>query len=61
MHERFMRAALAEARRADAAGEVPVGAVVVVAGEIAGTGFNQPIATHDPTMIDRARWLAVQH
>ena len=49
MHERFMRAALAEARRADAAGEVPVGAVVVVAGEIAGTGFNQPIGTNDPT------------
>ncbi len=49
MHERFMRAALAEARRADAAGEVPVGAVVVVGGEIAGTGFNQPIGTNDPT------------
>ena len=44
-----MRAALAEADRAEAAGEVPVGAVVVIDGEIAGRGFNQPISTHDPT------------
>ena len=44
-----MRAALAEANRAEAAGEVPVGAVVVVNGEVVGSGFNQPIATQDPT------------
>lgn len=44
-----MRAALAEARKAGDAGEVPVGAVIVIDGTIAGTGFNQPIAAHDPT------------
>ena len=44
-----MRAALAEANRAEAAGEVPVGAVVVIDGEVVGSGFNQPIATQDPT------------
>ena len=32
-----------------ACGEVPIGAVVAVGGEIAGTGFNQPISTLDPT------------
>ena len=47
--DRFMRAALALARDAADRGEVPVGAVVVVNGQIAGRGFNQPIATHDPT------------
>jgi len=44
-----MDAALAEARRARDAGEVPVGAVVALNGEIVGRGFNQPIASHDPT------------
>jgi len=44
-----MRAALAEARTAGAAGEVPIGAVVVLDGAIVGTGFNCPIGTHDPT------------
>jgi tRNA(adenine34) deaminase len=48
-HERLMEAALAEAARARAAGEVPVGAVVAIDGEIVGRGFNQPIGTHDPT------------
>jgi tRNA(adenine34) deaminase len=47
--ERFMRAALHAARQAQGRGEVPVGAVVVVDGEIAGAGCNQPIATRDPT------------
>jgi len=45
----FMRAALALARQAWAAGEVPVGAVVVKSGEIIGQGFNRPISGHDPT------------
>lgn len=45
----FMRAALDEARLALAAGEVPVGAVVVRAGEIIGRGHNQPVSGHDPT------------
>jgi tRNA(adenine34) deaminase len=48
-HEPFMRLALDEARRARDAGEVPVGAVVVVDGAVAGTGFNQPVGAADPT------------
>ena len=47
--EQFMRRALELAERAREAGEVPVGAVVVVHGEIAGEGHNQPIAAHDPS------------
>jgi tRNA(adenine34) deaminase len=49
VHETFMRAALAEARLALERDEVPVGAVVVLAGEVVGTGFNQPIGRSDPT------------
>lgn len=45
----FMRLALAEASRAEAAGEVPVGAVVVSDGTVVGVGFNHPIGAHDPT------------
>jgi tRNA(adenine34) deaminase len=48
-HETFMRAALEEARKAFDAGEVPVGAVLVLEGEVVGRGFNQPIGSHDPT------------
>ena len=48
-HEAFMRAALEQARIAAQAGEVPVGAVVVIDGDVAGAGFNQPIGTRDPT------------
>ncbi len=44
-----MRAALALAREAATLDEVPVGAVVVVDGEIVGRGCNQPIRRHDPT------------
>lgn len=44
-----MRAALTEARKAQAAGEVPVGAVVVLNDAIVGAGFNQPISSNDPT------------
>jgi len=47
--ERFMRAALEQALEAGRRGEVPVGAVVVVDGEIVGAGFNQPIGGQDPT------------
>jgi tRNA(adenine34) deaminase len=47
--ERFMRAALHLALQAEAEGEVPVGAVVVRAGEIVGQGRNRPIAACDPT------------
>ncbi len=45
----LMEAALAEARCAGAADEVPIGAVVALDGEIVGRGFNQPIASTDPT------------
>src|SRR5271163_4595971 len=48
-HELFMREAVALARQAEASGEVPVGAVVVIDGEIIGRGFNSPIAKSDPT------------
>lgn len=45
----FMKAALQQAQNAQLVGEVPVGAVVVRDGAIVGTGFNQPIGSHDPT------------
>ena len=48
-HDALMREALAEAARARAAGEVPVGAVVWLDGRIIGRGYNQPITSHDPT------------
>jgi tRNA(adenine34) deaminase len=44
-----MAMAIAEARRAAKRGEVPVGAVVAIAGEVVGLGHNQPIAAYDPT------------
>jgi len=47
--EDFMREALRLASDAAMAGEVPVGAVVVMDGRIVGRGFNQPISTQDPT------------
>ena len=47
--ENFMRAALALAAEAAAAGEVPVGAVVVRDGEVVGRGSNRPISSRDPT------------
>lgn len=46
---RWMRAALAEAQKAEIAGEVPVGAVLVLGGKLIGTGHNSPIASSDPT------------
>lgn len=45
----FMRLALAEAQKAAALGEVPVGAVVVLDGEVIASGFNQPISRRDPS------------
>lgn len=47
--EQAMRLALAEARAAAAAGEVPVGAVLVKDGRVIATGRNAPIGRHDPT------------
>ena len=45
----FMGLALDLAREAGAAGEVPVGALIVWGGEVVGRGFNQPVSRHDPT------------
>ncbi|MES9889395.1 MAG: tRNA adenosine(34) deaminase TadA, partial [Candidatus Sedimenticola sp. 6PFRAG1] len=45
----FMRHALELADKAEAEGEVPIGAVVVLEGEIIGEGWNRPIASNDPT------------
>jgi len=60
----YMRAALDMANQALAAGEVPVGAVVVMDGKIIGQGFNAPISRHDPSahaemmaLRDAARYL----
>jgi tRNA(adenine34) deaminase len=47
--ERYMREALTLARAGAAGGEVPVGAVVVLDGEIIGRGSNAPIVRNDPT------------
>ena len=47
--EALMAEALAEARRGLQAGEVPVGALVVVDGEIVARAHNAPITTADPT------------
>ena len=48
-HLQFMAEAVAEARRAEAEGEVPVGAVAVVDGQVVGAGHNRPIGLGDPT------------
>ena len=48
-HETFMDAALEQARLALAAGEVPIGAVLVIDDEIVARAFNQPISSCDPT------------
>ena len=47
--EDFMRRALELARRAEQEGEVPIGALVVLDGEVIGEGWNRPIAAADPT------------
>jgi len=44
-----MQDALELARQAAASGEVPVGAIVVIEGQVAGRGANSPIAKNDPT------------
>jgi len=47
--EVFMRRALELARQGQAEGEVPVGALVVLDGEVIGEGWNRPISAADPT------------
>ncbi len=48
-HQYWMEKALELARKAEAAGEVPVGAVLVKDGELIAEGWNQPITSHDAT------------
>jgi len=47
--DRFMTEALRCARAAESAGEVPVGAVLVIDDEIVASGSNSPISSHDPS------------
>ena len=49
LDRQFMQQALSQAKLAAAAGEVPVGAVLVRDGQIISTGFNQPITNSDPS------------
>lgn len=58
MDETFMEEALAEARRAAAEGEVPIGAVVIFAGRVVGRGRNARERLNDPTA--HAEMLALQ-
>jgi len=55
----FLQAAIAEAREAEASGEVPVGAVLVYNGEIIARGQNRVIRDHDPTA--HAEIVALRH
>ena len=47
--EQFMDLALVEAKKAEASGEVPVGAVIVVDGVVIAKSFNRPLSLNDPT------------
>ena len=47
--ERGMALAIREARRAERAGEVPIGAVLALDGAVLAAGFNRPISARDPT------------
>jgi tRNA(adenine34) deaminase len=47
--EEMMRRAIAEARRAERLGEVPVGAIVVAGGEVLASAHNETIRARDPT------------
>ena len=49
LDRQFMQQALDQAKLAAAAGEVPVGAVLVRDGQVMSTGFNQPITNSDPS------------
>jgi tRNA(adenine34) deaminase len=57
--ENAMRIALDQALNAQLAGEVPVGAVILRAGQVIATGYNRPITTHDPTA--HAEIVALRH
>jgi tRNA(adenine34) deaminase len=55
----FMARALAQAQAAAQAGEVPVGCVIVCAGDLVAQTANRTIADHDPTA--HAEMLAIRH
>jgi tRNA(adenine34) deaminase len=57
--EYAMRLALDQAHNAWLVGEVPVGAVIMKAGQVVATGYNRPITTHDPTA--HAEIVALRH
>src|SRR3990172_3758289 len=57
--ESWMREALVEARKAEAEGEVPIGAVLLINEKIVGRGHNHSIRAHDPTA--HAEVLALRH
>jgi tRNA(adenine34) deaminase len=57
--EAAMRIALDQAQNARLIGEVPVGAVVMRAGQVIATGYNRPITEHDPTA--HAEIVALRH
>ena len=57
--EYAMRLALDQAQNAWLAGEVPVGAVIMRAGQLIATGYNRPITTNDPTA--HAELVALRH
>lgn len=57
--EQAMRIALDQARNAALVGEVPVGAVILRAGQVIATGYNRPITEHDPTA--HAEIVALRH
>src|SRR5215213_7401178 len=54
-----MRIALDQAQNAWLVGEVPVGAVIMRAGQVIATGYNRPITDHDPTA--HAEIVALRH
>jgi tRNA(adenine34) deaminase len=57
--ESAMRIALDQAHNAWLVGEVPVGAVIMRAGQVIATGYNRPITEHDPTA--HAEIVALRH
>lgn len=57
--EAAMRLALDQAQNAALVGEVPVGAVILRAGQVIATGYNRPITEHDPTA--HAEIVALRH
>ena len=57
--QQAMRLALDQALNAQLAGEVPVGAVILLGSQVIATGYNRPVTTHDPTA--HAEVVALRH